>query len=223
MSETDEKKELQEEQSLQEQGISETDKLEENIDTTVSEAGKKNKKSLLLSVVQEVVSWAFYFVVALAIAFVLNKKVIINAKIPSGSMENTIQEGDHLIGGRWAYHSSDPQRGDIVIFKFPDDETQNYIKRVIGLPGETVVIQDAKIYIDGSEEPLEEPYLKEEWVEETGPYVFEIPEDCYLVLGDNRNNSKDARLWENQYVKKDKILGKALFRYWPLNAIGTLD
>ena len=95
------------------------------------------------------------------------------------------------------------------------------MKRVIGLPGESVHIEDAKVYIDGVE--LEEPYLKEEWTIATGTYDFEVPEDCYLMLGDNRNNSKDARYWENKYVNIDKILGKALFIYWPFSDFGSLN
>ena len=175
------------------------------------------------SAVKEVISWVVTIVLAVAAALVIKNYVIINANIPSGSMENTIMTDDRLFGNRLAYNKNrTPQRGDIIIFKFPDDESENFIKRVIGLPGETVVIEDAKIYIDGSPVPLDEDYLKEEWVIATGPYTFEVHEDSYLVLGDNRNNSKDARFWENTYVKSNKILGKAVFRYYPFNRMGTL-
>ena len=85
-----------------------------------------------------------------------------------------------------------------------------------------MVIQDAKIYINGSETPLEENYLKEEWTVGTGPYTFEVPENSFLVLGDNRNNSWDARYWDNTYVAKEKILGKAVFRYYPFKNAGSL-
>ena len=109
--------------------------------------------------------------------------------------------GDRLIGNRLAFLKDTPERGDVVIFHYPDDEEELYVKRVIGLPGEEVRIDDGKIYIDGSETPLEEDYLKEEWTVATGPYLFEVPDDCYLVLGDNRNDSWDARYWDNKYVK----------------------
>jgi len=105
---------------------------------------------------------------------------------------------------------------------YPDDEEELYVKRVIGLPGEEVRIDDGKIYIDGSETPLEEDYLKEEWTVATGPYLFEVPDDCYLVLGDNRNDSWDARYWDNKYVSIDKILGKGEVIYWPLQDIGKI-
>lgn len=171
--------------------------------------------------IKDLLSWVLTIAAAVLLALFLNNVVIINARIPSGSMENTIMTGDRVIGLRFAYNKSDPKRGDIIIFRYPDDETEKYVKRVIGLPGETVTIQDAKVYIDGEE--LQEDYLKEEWVVATGPYTFEVPEDCYFVMGDNRNNSWDARYWTNTYVAKDKILGQAKFRYWPFSEMGKVE
>ena len=155
-------------------------------------------------------------------ALLLKNYVIINADVPTGSMENTIMPGDRLIGNRLAYIKSDPQRGDIIIFHYPDNEKELYVKRVIGLPGETIEILDGQIYVDGASEPLQEDYLKEEWTVATGPYRFEVPEGCYLVLGDNRNDSWDARYWTNTYVNQEKILGKAAIVYWPLQDFGKL-
>ena len=170
---------------------------------------------------KEIASLLGTMAVAAVAVLLLKEFVIINAYIPSGSMENTILPDDRLIGNRLAYVAEEPERGDIVIFKYPDDEAQLFVKRVIGLPGETVTIEDAKVYVEG--ELLEESYLKEEWTVDNGPYTFEIPEGSYLVLGDNRNNSKDARYWENTYVEEEQILGKAVFRYWPFDSIGTLE
>lgn len=190
--------------------VSEETEIEE---TDVEELSEEQMQGS--SFLQELMSWVIPILAAVLVALVLKNYVIINATVPSGSMLDTIQEGDNLLGFRLAYEFSEPERGDIVIFYYPDDESRMFIKRIIGLPGETVVIQDAKIYINGSEEPLEEDYLREEWVVNTGPYEFVIPEDCYLMLGDNRNNSRDARMWTNTYVTKDKIVGKALFIYYP--------
>lgn len=188
------------------------------------EQGKSGEeKNTMQGVVKELISWIVTIAAAVVLAVFLNQVVLINAVIPSGSMENTIMEGDRLLGLRLAYRSSDPERGDIIIFKYPDNENENFIKRVIGLPGETIDIRDAKIYINGSDTPLEENYLKEKWTDNTGPYTFEVPANCYLVLGDNRNNSKDARYWKNTYVSKDKILGKAWFRYYPLTNMGLIQ
>ena len=172
---------------------------------------------------KEIKSFAFTLLITLAVVLLLKNFVIINATVPTGSMENTIMPGDNLFGFRLAYIAEEPERGDIIFFYFPDDESQKYVKRIIGLPGETVTIIDGKIYIDDSKTPLEEPYLKEEWTRGTGPYVFEIPEDSYLCLGDNRNRSADAREWNNPYVAKEKIIGKALFTYFPFDRWGTVE
>jgi len=184
---------------------------------------KKAPEEEPFNLLKEALSLLGTMAVAALVVFLLKELVMINAYIPSGSMEHTISPGDRLIGNRLAYISEGPERGDIVIFQYPDDETQLFVKRVIGLPGETIVIEDAKVYLGEDKVLLEEDYLKETWIVDNGPYTFTIPEDCYLVLGDNRNNSKDARYWKNTYVEGEKILGKAIFRYWPFDSIGTLE
>jgi signal peptidase I len=153
----------------------------------------------------------------------LKNFVIINANVPTGSMENTIIPGDNVLGYRLAYLEEAPERGDVIFFYFPDDESKKYVKRIIGLPGEKVVISNAKIYINDSEIPLEEPYLKEEWTVGIGPYEFYVPDGCYFVLGDNRNGSVDAREWQNPYVAKEKIIGKAIFTYYPFDRWGLVE
>ena len=152
-------------------------------------------------------------IIFVVILVVVNNFLIINAKIPSESMENTIMTGDRIFGNRLAYVLGDPERYDIVIFRYPDDESQLFIKRVIGLPGETVEIIDGKVYIDGSDTPLDDSFTPEIPTGSYGPYT--VPEGCYFMLGDNRNNSKDSRFWQNPYVEKDKILGKAVLKYFP--------
>ncbi len=184
---------------------------------------EKGSQAKTRSIQQELVSWVLNFAIAIVVALILKNYVIINAKVPTGSMENTIQPGDDLFGFRLSYIFSEPKRGDIIIFKYPDDETQKYVKRVIGLPGDTVVIEDAMVYINGSTEPLDESYLKEKWIKDTGPYEFVVPEDSYFVMGDNRNSSWDSRYWMNTFVSKDKIIGKAIFVYFPFSRFGTLQ
>lgn len=159
--------------------------------------------------------------IVVAAVFLIRNYVLINAVIPSGSMENTIMTDDRVFGNRLAYRFGEPQRGDIAIFRYPDDEEKLFIKRVIGLPGDKVEICDGKVYINDSDTPLEEPYLKEEPVGDFGPYY--VPEDSYFMMGDNRNDSKDSRYWDNTYVKRDKVLAKAVFRYFPLSKIGTIE
>lgn len=131
---------------------------------------------------------------AAAIAFVLNTFIIANSTVPSGSMENTIMTNDRILGSRLSYRIGDPKRGDIVIFDHvsgPGREKTRFVKRIIGLPGETVDIIDGHVYIDNLEVPLDEPYIREEMEKET--LHFEVPEDCYFMMGDNRNRSTDAR------------------------------
>ena len=168
-------------------------------------------------------------IIAVGIGLTINKKVIINARVPSGSMENTIMTGSKMIGLRTAYMFSEPKRWDIVIFKYPDDEQQLFVKRIIGLPREKVTIKDSKIYINDSTKSLEESYLKEEWhwengsLECGGELVYQVPEDSYFVLGDNRNHSKDSRVWKTtHFVKRNEIMAKAEFVYYPLNQIKIL-
>lgn len=162
---------------------------------------------------EELWEYVKMILIVVVVVLIVNNFLLINAKIPSESMEDTIMTGDRIFGNRLAYLFSDPQRYDIVIFKYPDDETQLYIKRVIGLPGETVEIRDGKVYIDGSEPPLDDSFTPETPVGNYGPYT--VPEGCYFMLGDNRNYSKDSRFWQNPYVEKEKILGKAVMKYFP--------
>lgn len=162
----------------------------------------------------EVWEWVKIIVSAAAIAFVINTFLIANSQVPTGSMENTIMTGDRVIGSRLSYKFSDPQRGDVAIFRFPDDESIYYVKRVIGLPGDTVDIVDGHVYINGLDEPLDEPYVREPMIPEA-PMHFEVPEDSYFMMGDNRNYSQDARRWKNTYVKREKIIAKVLVRYFP--------
>ena len=181
---------------------------------------------------KEVISWLLSLAFVIVAVLIINNFIIVNAQVPSSSMENTIMPGNRLIGTRFSYWFSEPERGDIVIFHYPLDEKIIYIKRVIGLPGETVKIEDGKIYINDSETPLDEPYLKEEWLVENTGFSYTIPEDCWLMLGDNRNNSADSRYWPQKaleeglvssieegrekysFVHSDQIMARAVFRYW---------
>ena len=175
---------------------------------------------------REIWEYVKMILIVVVVVLVVNNVVLINAKIPSESMEKTIMTGDRIFGfrlsyginlkiGDWEYSQKfrDPERFDVVIFRYPDDESQLFIKRVIGLPGETVTIVDGKVYINDSTEPLDDSFTPETPVGDFGPY--QVPEDSYFMLGDNRNWSKDSRFWENTYVTFDEIVGKAVIRYFP--------
>ncbi len=166
------------------------------------------------SLKREIIEWIIVIAISALLALALDKFIIVNAKIPSASMEPTIMTGDRLIGNRLAYINDLPQRGDIVIFKYPDNEKEYFIKRVIGLPGETVTVRNGLVYIDDSDTPLDESdYVVTTPLGDFGPY--KVPEGAYFMMGDNRNNSMDSRYWNHPYVYKDKILGKAWVRYYP--------
>lgn len=171
---------------------------------------KKKKNASLWG---EIFSWCKYIAAALAVALFINNAVIVNAVVPSGSMADTISIGDRIIGSRLAYVFSPPARGDVILFSFPDNESEQYIKRIVGLPGETIRIVEGRVYVDEAEEPLEEPYLMEPPLGSFGP--FSVPDECYFVLGDNRNDSYDSRFWEHPYVRRNQIRAKADFCYYP--------
>ncbi|MGN0480393.1 MAG: signal peptidase I [Lachnospiraceae bacterium] len=159
---------------------------------------------------REILSIVEIFAIAAVIAFIISFYVIVNSTVPTGSMSNTIRPGDHVIGMRLAYLFEEPDRGDIIIFPFPDNEEDTYVKRIIGLPGEKIEIKAGILYIN--DELYKEPYLKEPMrVADFGPYY--VPDDCYFVMGDNRNESVDSRFWVNKFVHKKKIIGKVIFKY----------
>lgn len=162
-------------------------------------------------IMKEVIDWAKHIIIAVIIAFFLLNFVIINANVPTESMMNTIMVNDRIFANRLAYLFSEPKRGDIVVFRYPDNEKILYVKRIIGLPGETVEIKNQKVYINN--EPINEPYIREPMTGASGP--FKVPEGKYFMMGDNRNNSNDSRFWINKFVDKNKILGKAKIKYFP--------
>ena len=172
---------------------------------------------------RELLDYLVTLAIVAGVVFALNSFVLINARIPSESMEPTIMKGDQIFGSRLSYRKEGPERFDIIIFEYPDDHSQYFIKRVIGLPGDTVRIAGGHVYINGSDEPLDESFIAEEqWPE---PFdeelVYEVPEDSYFCLGDNRNHSRDSRYWDDHFVEREEILGKAVVRYWPVWKIRT--
>lgn len=165
----------------------------------------KKKKNGILSIIKIVA-------IAFAAAFITLRFIVFNAQVPTGSMKDTINENDRLLGFRLAYVMSEPKRGDVIIFKFPDDESKIYLKRVIGTPGDTVRISAGAVYVN--DEKIDEPYLREPMAINSTELTYVVPDNSYFVMGDNRNNSYDSRYWTHTYVTKDKILAKALFKYF---------
>ncbi len=159
-------------------------------------------------------------IIAFILAMILRTLVIEGRIIPSESMLPTLKVGDRVMVNKFIYYFKQPQRGDVIVFAPPDilQSKDDYIKRVIGLPGETVEMKNNQVYIDGK--PLAEPYLNEPLNYTYGPVT--VPEGSLLVLGDNRNHSFDSHMW-NAWMSQDRIKGKAFVIYWPVKEIKLLE
>ncbi|MDZ4670989.1 MAG: signal peptidase I [Phototrophicales bacterium] len=140
--------------------------------------------------------------------------------VRGSSMEPTFRDDQLLLISRMNYLLADPQRGDIVVFHYPNAPTEDYIKRVIGLPGETVEIRDREVYVNGVQ--LNEPYINEPCNQYScQDKIFELGSDEYFVMGDNRNRSSDSRSFNG--VKRQFIVGEVVIRYWPPSDWGVVD
>lgn len=157
-----------------------------------------------------------YAVVLAMVVFVFNY-VLMLALIPSGSMENTLMTGDIAIATR--FDRTDIQRYDIMVFTPPDYPDTYYIKRVVGLPGETITIDNGNVY--AGDELLDNSILPEKMIW-AGDGVYKVPKGCYFMLGDNRNHSQDARFWEDKYVPLENMAAKAWFTIFPFTRLGSL-
>jgi signal peptidase I len=179
-------------------------------------------------------------VIAVILALFIRTFVVQAFKIPTGSMENNLLIGDHLLVNKFVFAPAATaaertvlptgtiKRGDVVVFKYPEEPERDFIKRVIGLPGEVIEVREKKVYVNGS--PLDEPYvhymtppaLRSDLHEVTSIDVRErygpvtVPADHYFVMGDNRDNSQDSRYWG--FLPRSYVKGKALLIYWSFDA-----
>ena len=176
-------------------------------------------------IMRELLNTAIYLLCVLGAVWLVITFVGQRTEVEGASMENTLHNGDNLIVDKLSYRFHDPERFDIIVFPFQFQDNTYYIKRIIGLPGETVqIMDDGSIYING--EKLEQNYGMEVIKPETigrAAEPIELGDDEYFVMGDNRNDSKDSRYWTNTFVTKDEILGKAIFRYWPISEFKILE
>lgn len=175
-------------------------------------------------VLKEMISTLFYLLFVLCVTWLLITYVGQRTEVDGASMEPTLYSGDNLIVDKITYRFKDPQRFDIIVFPFQYKEDTYYIKRIIGLPGETVQIDEAgTIYING--EALEENYGKQIIRPESIGRAREpivLGEDEYFVMGDNRNNSTDSRTEIVGNIKRKDIIGRAWVRIWPFSEFGVL-
>jgi signal peptidase I len=193
--------------------------------------GARRRKSVVREYVEAIA-------IAILLALVIRTLIVQAFTIPSGSMMDTLLVGDYILVNKFLYGPEvplteyrlpslrQPDRGDIIVFKYPQDEKRDFIKRIVAGPGETVQVRGQQVLING--QPLDEPYVRRN----TGPlghsgspnfcgYAYGcepllVPADSYFVMGDNRDNSQDSRYWG--FVKRDKIKGKAFLIYWSWNS-----
>ncbi|HEY7435732.1 MAG TPA: signal peptidase I [Methylomirabilota bacterium] len=176
-------------------------------------------------------------IIAVLLALFIRQFAVQAFTIPSGSMMDTLLIGDYILVNKFLFGAEiplidrhlpglrDPQRGDIVVFKYPNDETRDFIKRIIAIGGDTIQVRDNRVTLNGS--PIDEPYARAGSF--TGPpsgqcgYAYgcdplKVPAGAYFVMGDNRDNSQDSRYWG--FVRREKIRGKAFLIYWSWNGDG---
>jgi signal peptidase I len=207
--------------------MSETETRPEAPASPAETVAKPRRKSLVREYGEAIV-------VAVLLALLIRAFVVQAFTIPSGSMMDTLLVGDYILVNKFLYGPEvpftdahlpglrDPQRGDIIVFKYPNDETRDFIKRIIAVGGETVQVKDNRAYVNGR--PLDEPYVRPGSLPATASghcgYLYGcdpivVPPGAYFVMGDNRDNSQDSRYWG--YVKREKIRGKAFLIYWSWN------
>lgn len=162
-------------------------------------------------------------VIGLAIFVVLYQFAGQPHQVLGASMEPNFYNREYILTEKISYYFGKPQRGDVVVFKYPQNPELEYIKRVIGLSGDTIKIQDGRVYIN--EQPLRESYLPSNtttngFASLQNNQSYTVPKDQYIVFGDNRTRSSDSREWG--FVPESNVVGRAFFRYWPIGQIGFI-
>jgi signal peptidase I len=162
---------------------------------------------------------------ALVLALILRTFVVQAFWIPSGSMVPTLLPGDRVLVAKFWYWFQEPKRGQIMVFKYPVDPQRDFVKRIVGLPGDVIEVRDGVVIVNGTS--LSEPYVRNRdmftLTESTVfPKIpFTVPKDSFFVMGDNRPNSQDSRFWG--FVPKQNVRGPAFVRYWPLDRLGLME
>jgi len=176
-------------------------------------------------------------IIAVLLALFIRQFAVQAFTIPSGSMMDTLLIGDYILVNKFLFGAEipltdrhlpglrDPQRGDVIVFKYPNDETRDFIKRIIAVGGDTIQVRDNRVVLNGR--PIDEPYVRPGSFSApaSGPcgYAYgcdalQVPANAYFVMGDNRDNSQDSRYWG--FVHREKIRGKAFLIYWSWNGEG---
>lgn len=183
--------------------------MSENV-STVGEVKDRPKKSTLREIME-------CLIIAVVLAFIIRGFMFQPFYIPSGSMEPTLQIQDHIIVNKFGHKFWELKPGDIVVFKYPLNPQKDYVKRLIALPGDKVEVRNSHVYVN--DRPLAEEYLPPGLrYADFGPVV--VPENSYWMMGDNRGNSEDSRVWGP--LPRQNVIGKAMLVYWPLDRMRLL-
>ncbi|WP_296032712.1 signal peptidase I [Dorea sp.] len=182
------------------------------------DSGEERESSIL----RELGGWILYILIIIGLTYLIITFVGQRTRVSGSSMETTLHNGDNLIVDKLSYRFRDPKRYDIIVFPYKYEENTYYIKRIIGMPGETLQIKDGYVYIDG--EQLTSDIYGNELIED--PQTAEDPvtlgEDEYFVMGDNRNHSMDSRDPSVGVLKKSDLMGRAWVRIYPFNNVGVI-
>ena len=175
-----------------------------------------------VSLWKEVLGWIVYIAVILGVTYLIITYVGQRTRVSGDSMEATLHSGDNLIVDKLSYHFRDPERYEIIVFPYRYEENTFYIKRIVGIPGDTIQIKDGYLYIDGvrSDENYGLERMNKAGIAED---EIQLGEDEYFVLGDNRNASSDSRDPSVGILKREEIIGRAWVRIWPLNNFGVIS
>ena len=167
---------------------------------------------------EEIKDWVVSIVIAVVLAMIIRTFVVELYLVDGPSMRPTLQHAQRLVVNKFIYHFRDPEKGEVLIFRYPKDPSRDFIKRVIAVPGDTIEIKDGNVFVNG--ELQNEDYILSKC---RGDYPKStIPEGHIFVMGDNRNNSEDSRFPDVGFVPFDLIKGKAMLVFWPLDAWKTL-
>jgi signal peptidase I len=204
--------------------------MESNRYQTGTDPGEDTKSAAPARKKHIVREYAESIIIAVILALIIRTLVVQAFKIPSASMEDTMLIGDHLLVNKFIYglrvpfvddrflKIRDPQRGDVIVFEYPEDPSKDFIKRVIGTPGDTIQVINKKVYVNGKlymnphEVHKESDMIPEVQNPRDNTQSIKVPENSYFVMGDNRDRSYDSRFWG--FVKNDKIKGLAFIKYW---------
>ncbi len=212
-------------------------KVKEYLSAGPADSGINRQGTRKNKIKSEIREWTESIIIALILALVIRQFVVQAFKIPTGSMRMTLIEGDRILVNKFIYGAEvpfvgirlpafrQPQRGDVVVFRYPEDPKKDFIKRLVALPGETLEIRNGSIYINGilnKDQFIHNRYYYNRPESDFGKegQIIKVPENSFYVLGDNSSSSRDSRYWG--FVPKKNVLGKAMVVYWPPNRIRVI-